>query len=108
MSVEIVSDGSKRPHTCHAEKCVRVCPPYHLMCGKHWAMLTPELRRRVQAHYQAGQCTGKVRPSLAWFTVARLAIMHVAEIEKTLPIDVIAACVEKLNERYAAWERGDK
>jgi hypothetical protein len=34
--------------------------------------------------------------------------MHVAEIEKTLPIDVIAACVEKLNERYAAWERGDK
>jgi hypothetical protein len=108
MSVEIVSDGSKRPHICHAEKCVRVCPPYHLMCGKHWAMLTQEMRRRVQAHYRAGQCTGKVRPSLAWFTVARLAIMHVAEIEKTLPIDVIAACVEKLNERYAAWERGDK
>ncbi len=34
-------------HTCHVPGCKAPCPPKHLFCGPHWAMVTTETQREV-------------------------------------------------------------
>lgn len=67
-------------HTCHALGCEDYCPPRHLMCGRHWRMVPPELQRGVWAAYRAGQEIDK-RPSPAWHAAAEAAILAVFELE---------------------------
>lgn len=37
------------PHTCHLRGCSSRCPPRHLYCGKHWAMVPKADQRQVYA-----------------------------------------------------------
>lgn len=64
-------------HTCHAIDCRTPCKPEHLMCAKHWAMLSAGRQKRVYEEYRVGQCNGKPPPSQAWHDAADLAIMYV-------------------------------
>lgn len=34
-------------HTCHLKNCNAVCPPRHLFCAPHWAMVPPATQREV-------------------------------------------------------------
>lgn len=43
-------------HTCHAVGCERSVPPQMLMCKPHWFKVPLQLRNRVWATYQDGQC----------------------------------------------------
>lgn len=52
------------------------------MCMTHWRRVPREIQRRVVAAYQAGQCFGKVRPSLAWIEAANEAIAAVKKQER--------------------------
>lgn len=36
-------------HTCHLPGCAAECPPKHLFCGKHWAMVPADLQAEVYA-----------------------------------------------------------
>jgi hypothetical protein len=73
-------EGELTPHRCHARGCATSCPPEHLMCARHWRMVSAELQRAVWAAYRPGQCSDKC-PSAAWHAAADAAIAHVAELE---------------------------
>lgn len=64
-------------HHCHARGCPVPCRPEHLMCGRHWMMVPPDVRRAVLLHYRVGQCDDK-EPSAEWFQAADAAIGVVA------------------------------
>ena len=34
-------------HTCHLPPCKAACPPRHLFCRRHWAMVPSELQQAV-------------------------------------------------------------
>lgn len=36
-------------HTCHIPGCETPCPPRHLFCGTHWAMVPRDLQDEVYA-----------------------------------------------------------
>lgn len=36
-------------HTCHIPICKAYCPPKHLYCGTHWAMVPAEIQAEVYA-----------------------------------------------------------
>lgn len=44
-------------HTCHAIGCTAPCPPRHLMCQRHWLMVSEQTRAAVCAAYTPGQVT---------------------------------------------------
>jgi hypothetical protein len=67
-------------HACHARNCFIECPPAHLMCARHWAMVPRDLQREVWRWYAPGQENTK-RVSPEWLRAARNAIDHVAALE---------------------------
>lgn len=38
-----------RAHTCHLPGCLSACPPRHLFCASHWAMVPRSIQTRVYA-----------------------------------------------------------
>lgn len=64
-------------HTCHARGCGKSVAPELLMCGFHWKMVPPTIKKLVYAAYRPGQCDDK-RPSAAWHAAADAAIGFVA------------------------------
>lgn len=69
-------------HHCHARGCSSTCPPEHLMCRRHWAMVPANLQRAVWNTYRPGQCDDK-QPSQAWHAAADAAIASVAAAESS-------------------------
>lgn len=67
-------------HTCHAEGCSKPCPPKHLMCGRHWAMVPQAERNEIWRHYRPGQEVDK-RPTPEYLVAMRAATDAVACIE---------------------------
>lgn len=67
-------------HTCHATGCSKACPPKHLMCGRHWAMVPLPQKAEIWRHYRPGQEVDK-QPSVAYLNVMRAAIDAVARAE---------------------------
>lgn len=70
-------------HTCHAINCRESCKPEHLMCAKHWDMVTSYAKERVYAEYQEGQCTRDGGPTPQWHSAADAAIYQVRVKELT-------------------------
>jgi hypothetical protein len=64
-------------HRCHARGCVTPVVPGLLMCGPHWVMVPPDLRRAVLDTYEEGQEVTKT-PSREYLAAAEAAIMAVA------------------------------
>ena len=71
-------------HTCHAIGCKTACKPEHLMCSKHWDMVTSFAKERVYAEYQDGQCSRDGGPTPQWHSAADVAIyqVHIKEIRE--------------------------
>lgn len=67
-------------HTCHAEGCNKACPPKHLMCGRHWAMVPQPQKNEIWRHYRPGQEQDK-RPSPEYLAVMKATIDTVARLE---------------------------
>jgi len=67
-------------HTCHAEGCSKACPPKHLMCGRHWAMVPQPQKNEIWRHYRPGQEVDK-RPSPEYLAVMKATIETVARLE---------------------------
>jgi hypothetical protein len=46
-----------RVHTCHLPGCLSACPPRHLFCASHWAMVPRAIQTRVYATVKKrGRC----------------------------------------------------
>ena len=71
-------------HACHAIACDSPCPPAHLMCRKHWAMVTPETQSEV---YRTVKLRGGgVNKTWApWWRAQAEAIVEVASAENRSP-----------------------
>lgn len=71
-------------HTCYAIGCKNNCPPEHLMCSKHWEMVTSYAKQRVYDEYQEGQCTRDGGPTPQWHSAADAAIyqVHIKELRE--------------------------
>lgn len=67
-------------HTCHANFCSAPCKPEHLMCSRHWAIVSGTTKTEVCSHYRRGQCKD-MRPSREWFNAANRAVAEVAQRE---------------------------
>lgn len=67
-------------HTCHAVGCERSVPPQMLMCKPHWFKVPLQLRNRVWATYQDGQCD-TFDPTSDYCKAAKAAVIAVAEKE---------------------------
>lgn len=69
-------------HTCHAIGCKTECKPEHLICAKHWDMVTSYAKGRVYAEYQEGQCNRDGGPTPQWHSAADAAIyqVHIKEL----------------------------
>lgn len=90
-----LSEELEPAHTCHANQCRTPVRPEYLMCGRHWAMVPPYIRRGVWKNYRPGQCEDK-NPSVTWMNFANAAIGWVAMQEgkpmtkqQTLTIELI-------------------
>lgn len=71
-------------HTCHATGCPATIPPRMFMCKRHWFALPNRLRTQIWATYREGQEDDK-NPSKAYCTVARAAVIYLAEGEGKTP-----------------------
>jgi hypothetical protein len=40
-------------HRCPADGCVRQVPHHQLACSRHWALVSPDTKRRVYRTYRA-------------------------------------------------------
>ena len=67
-------------HACHAEGCSKPCPPKHLMCGRHWAMVPQAERNEIWRHYRPGQEVDK-RPTPEYLVAMKAATDAVARVE---------------------------
>lgn len=38
-----------RVHTCHLPGCLSACPPRHLFCASHWALVPRKIQSKVYA-----------------------------------------------------------
>jgi hypothetical protein len=47
MAMNASSGYPRVKHHCHAMGCRTACPPRHLVCGKHWAMVPADLQKLV-------------------------------------------------------------
>jgi hypothetical protein len=71
-------------HHCHVTKCETPCPPRHLMCQRHWAMVPGNLRNGVNLYFNPTQCRTQGKrdlPSSAWLKAARAALNYVSKLE---------------------------
>jgi hypothetical protein len=65
---------SAATHCCPVRRCtITTLPPHLLMCGLHWRMVPPALRRHVTAAFDGGRGVG----TLALFTAQAEAIVAV-------------------------------
>lgn len=75
----------ERRHHCHARGCDAPCPPAHLMCRRHWAMVPKALKEAVWEHYQPGQEQGRAPVTSKWLGAAEAAIQAVAAKQTRKP-----------------------
>lgn len=80
-SSAVPKEGSARTkHTCHATGCDEAIPPSHLMCSKHWKVLSKSLQDEVYRYYRIGQEVD-LKPSEDYLQAARKAVdfVHIKE-----------------------------
>ena len=65
-----------RAHTCHLPGCLSPCPPRHLFCGPHWAMVPRAVQSKIYA-------TVKKR---GWYVDASWAPWWRAQAEATVAV----------------------
>jgi len=73
-------------HRCHAMGCKRAIAAKFLMCGRHWAMVPPNLQTEVYRNYRPGQEIDK-QPTQEYLVAMWRAIITVSQREgKTLDV----------------------
>lgn len=97
-----------RKHECHAEDCHVEVPPKLLMCGRHWAMVPPDIQRAVYAAYRPGQ-ERDMRPSVESLDAMTAAENYIRRLEgkreRPLPSVLIERATQRgLSERAAGGE----
>jgi hypothetical protein len=75
-----VGDEARR-HRCHALGCTAPCPPKHLMCPGHWALVPTDLQAEV---YRTASLRGKARDKTwaAWWRASHRAMAAVRLLER--------------------------
>lgn len=68
-------------HRCHALNCNATCPPRHLMCTRHWAMVPRAMQRDVynSVGLRGPDCDESWAP---WWRASHRAIAYVGELER--------------------------
>ena len=71
-------------HHCHATDCTKPVPPQMWGCRQHWFMVPKPIRDEIWRTYRVGQCDD-YKPSAAYLTAARAAVVFVAQKEGKTP-----------------------
>ena len=97
----------RRPHTCHLPGCRTRCPPAHLFCRQHWAMVPPDIQREVYATVRQRDMSGVDETWAPWWRAQAQAT--VAVLRKLYPEqeDRIAR-YEGKEMRFAGWLEGER
>lgn len=85
--------GDEMAHSCHARKCAATCPPTHLMCRRHWAMVPEAIKSAVWRAYAPGQCNLTPIPTEEWHVAADAAIGAVGVLDEGADVDRVKAWV---------------
>lgn len=101
---EAAGRGRRSGHHCHALGCTASCPPRHLMCEGHWAMVPAELQTEVYA-------TAKARGPYAdatwapWWRASHRAIHAVRLLERPDLADQLGKWLDHQLDMAAHLER---
>ena len=71
---------AKNAHVCHLPSCKAECPPAHLMCAKHWRMVSKPTQAKVYSTVRRRGTTGVDSTWAPWWRAQARAIDEVLKI----------------------------
>lgn len=83
---------------CRAVDCKTPCPPRHMMCTSHWAMVPTKMRQAIWAAFREAPPDGHSR-HVPYLEACAKAVEKVAKLENKPPANSYRRMVDRLKEQ---------